>query len=233
MSEALLQLDAIHKSYWNGQADVQVLHSLTMQVAPGELLAVVGRSGSGKTTLLNLIGGLDRADSGRMLYQNDDVSGWSPESWDRYRQHQIGYIFQFNQLLPEFNALENAMIKGIIAGWSIQKAEQRASQLLGRLGLNHRLDHRPSQLSGGEQQRVAIARALMTEPNLILADEPTGNLDVESGQRIFDVLRELQAERAIACLLVTHNPELASRCDRILALEDATSYPIEQGVSDV
>lgn len=233
MSKPLLQLMGVDKSYWNGVQRIQVLNDLSMSVEEGQMLAVVGRSGSGKTTLLNIIGGMDQMDRGTLLFRGEDVAGWRGDDWDLYRQKRIGFVFQFNQLLPEFNALENVVMKGLINGRTAKDSQGEAADLLARLGLDQRLSHKPAQLSGGEQQRVAIARALMNQPDLILADEPTGNLDLESGEVIFRLLSELQRERGIACLLVTHNPELAGRCDRMMALDQAPQSAVEQGVADV
>ncbi|MCB1044383.1 MAG: ABC transporter ATP-binding protein [Acidobacteria bacterium] len=232
MSE-LLSLRDITKSYQCGHKSVPVLQSLHMSLQAGELASVVGPSGSGKTTLLNIIGGMDQPDSGNITFRGQDTRNWRATHWDRFRQKEIGYIFQFNQLLGEFTALENVWLKCLIAGVNSDDGRTRAMTLLDRLGLGQRLHHRPNQLSGGEQQRVAIARALVVEPALILADEPTGNLDAATGDRIFDLLCELQSERQIACLLVTHNPGLSQRCDRIIQLEEAQNTATKQGDTDV
>lgn len=215
----LLEVRDLVKAYHSGPRRLAVLSSLSFDVAKGELLAVVGRSGSGKTTLLNLIGGLDRPDAGSIIFGGQDLTGLNDSGWTQVRQHEIGFIFQFNQLLPEFSAIENTIIPGLIAGRSFSHCHAGARALLERIGLGDRLNHTPSQLSGGERQRVAIARALMNSPKLILADEPTGNLDSTSSDGIFALFRDLQDEFEVACILVTHNPELASRCDRILALD--------------
>lgn len=225
MSDRLLTIQGLSKSYLSGSTRLHVLRDLDLDLGHTEFLAVVGRSGSGKTTLLNLIAGLDRPDTGHIFLQGKDLCGVSGHHWDRVRQTQIGVIFQFNQLLPEFSAQENVMMPGLISGMDDQEAAARAQDLLRRVGLEERTHHRPAQLSGGEQQRVAIARALLHSPKLVLADEPTGNLDAQSSQRIFLLMRELQAEKGVSFMLVTHNQELAHRCDRIISLNVADPFP--------
>lgn len=216
----LLKLSRVSKSYLSGSKRLDVICDLDLDLAKGEFLAVVGRSGCGKTTLLNLIAGMDRVDSGRIFLLDAELTTLDAKGWDRVRQTHIGFIFQSNQLLPEFTAVENAMLPGLIARQPEEKIRVQARELLTRVGLHHRLDHKPAQLSGGEQQRVAIARALLNGPDLILADEPTGSLDLDSGQDIFNILKELQRDLGLACVLVTHNPELARCCDRIFSLTD-------------
>lgn len=220
--QPLLQLNGICKSFKSGPNTLQVLDSVDLTCHETELLAVMGPSGCGKTTLLNCISGLDRVDSGSLLFQGNDLVGQSATEWDQFRSSHLGMVFQFNQLLPEFTALENTLMPGLISqndhGGNMAALKTHAQELLDKLGLKERMDHRPAQLSGGEQQRVAIARSLMNRPNLILADEPTGSLDHEAGIRVFELLKKLQAEYGFACILVTHNRELARMCDRIKSL---------------
>ena len=214
-----LQVERISKSYLSGSKRLQVLRQFDMELARGELLAIVGRSGSGKTTLLNLLAGLDRPDEGRIVLDGRELTALDRADWDHIRRRDIGFVFQFNQLLPEFTALENVMLPAMLVPYRRKVVEEKACDLLSRMGMSERLGHRPSQLSGGEQQRTAIARALINSPRLLLADEPTGNLDVESGQTVFDLLLSLQKELQISCVMVTHNPALANLCDRIHGLD--------------
>lgn len=206
----------VGKSYADGGRRVQVLDGIDFQAASGELVAVVGPSGSGKSTLLHLLGGLDEADAGEILIDGKPL-GKGKELAD-FRNRTIGFVFQFHRLLPDFDALENVMLPGRIAGQPAAQAFERAEQLLVEVGLEHRLDHFPNQLSGGERQRVAICRALFMEPPLLLADEPTGNLDPESADNVFGLLLDLQARHGTTAVVVTHNPALASRCSRALTL---------------
>jgi len=217
----LLAVKSLAKSFLSGTKTIHVIRNLDFQVQQGELLAVVGRSGCGKTTLLNLVAGLDRPDHGQIAFDGEDLTAASETTWSRIRRDKMGFVFQFNQLLPEFTALENAAMPGLIARRDRQQVFEKARDLLRLMGLNGREDHEPARLSGGEQQRVAIARALMNEPRLLLADEPTGNLDLQSARTIFDMLNDIQARLGISCLLVTHNPELAHMCGRIFDLSAA------------
>jgi lipoprotein-releasing system ATP-binding protein len=216
--EPLLQLRAVEKSYLSGSQPVRILANVDLQVFAGEILAVVGPSGSGKTSLLNLIAGLDRPEGGSILFQGRELTSMSDDQWATVRGRHMGFVFQFHQLLPEFSALENVMIPGLILRRSEEECRIRASELLAQVGLADRLAHQPARLSGGEQQRVAVARALMNRPALVLADEPTGNLDGRSANALFDLIRALREEHGMAFLFVTHNPELAERCDRMFAL---------------
>jgi len=210
----------LHKSYRDGVRRVEVLKGIDMAVEPGEMVAVVGPSGSGKSTLLHLLGGLDRPDSGTVEVAGTLLSGLSGARIAEFRNRTIGFVFQFHQLLPDFTALENVMLPGRIAGLEPKFIHESAWALLEEVGLGDRLDHFPNQLSGGERQRVALCRALVLEPPLLLADEPTGNLDLESGEQVFRLMLELQARHGTTGVLVTHNPEIAGRCTRILRLED-------------
>lgn len=208
------------KSYRDGTRVVDVLSGIDLVVEPGELVAIVGPSGSGKSTLLHVLGTLDKPDAGSVLIGGQDVAALTGTRLAAFRNRTIGFVFQFHQLLPDFTALENVMLPGRIAGRSVGELEPAARRLLDEVGLTHRLDHFPSELSGGERQRAALCRALVLEPPLLLADEPTGNLDAESGERVLDRLFDLQARHGTTALLVTHNPEIAGRCGRVLELKD-------------
>jgi lipoprotein-releasing system ATP-binding protein len=205
--------------YRDGGREVPVLHGIDLEVAAGQMVAIVGPSGSGKSTLLHLLGALDRPDRGHIEVGGVDLAALTEDARAAFRNRTVGFVFQFHQLLADFDALENVMMPGRIAGWSRAECERRARWLLGEVGLEDRSTHFPSELSGGEQQRVALCRALLLEPPLLLADEPTGNLDPESGEVVFALLRDLQLRHGTTAVLVTHNPGLAARCDRVLRLE--------------
>jgi len=198
----------------------QVLHGIDLQIQAGEFVAIMGPSGSGKTTLLYLLGALDQPTSGRILLNGIDMTELKDDARSALRQQYLGFVFQFHYLLPELSAVENVAIAAILAGSARRESLQRAQELLDKVGLSHRLGHRPSELSGGEQQRVAIARALMNRPRLILADEPTGNLDSENTQRVFELLNTLNQETGLGIVLVTHNAELAGLTHRQIHLRD-------------
>lgn len=215
-----LQVDGVHKRFRLGTKELHILRGVSFSVSEGEMVAITGHSGSGKTTLLHILGALDKPDEGEVRYGDRSLASLQNGEMDRFRNAEIGFVFQFFQLLPEFSALENAMMPLLIAGQGGPKAKQRAEEVLSEVGLGERLQHYPNQLSGGEQQRAAIARALVRRPKLLLADEPTGNLDVATGERVFTVLRELQRQRGLASVIVTHNPAIAEQCDRVLALEE-------------
>ena len=218
MSVAILA-SGLRKTYADGVRRVEVLKGVDLKVEPGELVAVVGPSGSGKSTLLHLLGALDRPDAGRIEIGGRPLAGLSGAQLAGFRNRTIGFVFQFHQLLPDFTALENVMLPGRIAGHEPRQVLESARRLLREVGLEERLDHFPNQLSGGERQRVALCRALVLEPPLLLADEPTGNLDPASGETVFNLLLELQRRHRTTGVLVTHNPEIAQRCSRILRLE--------------
>jgi lipoprotein-releasing system ATP-binding protein len=213
------------KTYQDGVRRVEVLKQIDLVVEPGEMVAIVGPSGSGKSTLLHLLGALDRPDAGRVDIGGRSLAGLSGAKLAAFRNRTIGFVFQFHQLLPDFTALENVMLPGRIAGMEPRRVLERARGLLLEVGLNERLDHFPSQLSGGERQRVALCRALALEPPLLLADEPTGNLDPESGETVFALLLALQARHGTTGVLVTHNPEIARRCTRTLRLDGGVLHP--------
>ena len=208
------------KTFRDGERHVEVLRGADLVVEPGELVAIIGPSGSGKSTLLHLLGGLDRPDAGDVRIGGESVAARRGADLAAFRNRTIGFVFQFHQLLPDFTALENVMLPGRIAGHDPRRAHERARELLGEVGLSERLDHFPNQLSGGERQRVALCRALALDPPLLLADEPTGNLDPASGERVLELLLALQARHGTSGVLVTHNPEVADRCARILELQE-------------
>jgi len=195
-----------------------VFDQLTLSVRQGEMLAVVGPSGIGKSTLLHLLGGLDRPDRGSINIAGRELTTMTNDELARWRNRSVGFVFQFHHLLPEFSAVENVAMPGWIGRLDREDSLHRASALLSELGLDRRARHFPNQLSGGEQQRVAIARALLTNPQVFLADEPTGNLDLETSERVFDLMRECHRKRGLTSVIVTHNPELASRCDRVFEM---------------
>jgi len=227
MSETCLRAERVSKSYGSGPGRIDVLERLDLSVGHDEAVAVIGDSGVGKSTLLHILGGLDRPDEGRVLFGDFDVFNADMRQLAAYRNRSVGFVFQFHHLLPEFTALENVAMPFRI-GRRKNDFERDAREILERLGLAHRLDHRPSELSGGEQQRVAIARALATGPDLILADEPTGNLDPGTGRKVFSLLRELQKERSFSLILASHNERLAASCDRILRLDQGRLRELEK-----
>jgi lipoprotein-releasing system ATP-binding protein len=220
---AFLEARGLAKRYANGPAIVEVFRDLDLDVDEGEMLAVVGPSGIGKSTLLHLLGGLDRADGGSLKVRDESFSKMSNDALSRFRNVNVGFVFQFHHLLPEFTAVENVAMPGWIGRMPRGVALQKAASLLEELGLADRADHFPSQLSGGEQQRVAIARALMADPVLLLADEPTGNLDLGTSDKVFEVMRSCQEKRKLTSVIVTHNPDLASRCDRVFEMKHGKS----------
>jgi lipoprotein-releasing system ATP-binding protein len=220
MAGAKLELRALSKAYDHGGTRIEVLRGIDLTVEPGQMVAVVGASGAGKSTLLHLLGTLDLPTSGQVLFDDVDVTKLSQAQLAQFRNQHIGFVFQFHHLLPDFTALENCAMPALIAGEKRSSAEHRASVLLGRVGLQHRLTHRPGELSGGEQQRVALARALVLSPKLLLADEPTGNLDHSTGDAIHALMVELNAEHGTTMLVVTHNPALADRLPRRLTMTD-------------
>ena len=216
---------ALNKSYSVGRQRVHVLRDLDLEVAEGEMLAIVGASGVGKSTLLHLLGGLDRSDSGAVRVANTELSAMLDPPLVEFRNRSIGFVFQFHHLLPEFDAVENVEMPMRIARVPRDEARYRAADLLARVGLGERLEHRPGMLSGGEQQRVAVARALVMKPALLLADEPTGDLDEITADALHQLLREMHAEHGLTSIIATHNPRLAGACDRMLRLERGQLRP--------
>jgi lipoprotein-releasing system ATP-binding protein len=220
MSEHLLAARDLHKSYGSGDARVEVLKGLNLAISPGETVALVGPSGAGKSTLLHILGGLDRPTSGAVFYEGEDIFRRDDGSLAAFRNRTVGFVFQSHHLLPEFTALENVMMPLLVSGLPPRSAASPAEALLQEVGLGHRLTHRPGELSGGEQQRVAMARALVGGPSLLLADEPTGNLDLKTSQEVHDLLLQLNATRGTTMVVVTHNEQLASRMGRVIRLVD-------------
>ncbi len=220
MTSGLFEAVNIYKTYRTGLKDLQVLQDINISVEAGEMTAITGASGSGKTTLLQILGTLAAPTSGELLFKNENLHEKSEKELAEFRNVSLGFIFQFHHLLPEFSALENVMMPALIAGRSRQQALSPARELLAAVELDQREDHRVSELSGGEQQRTALARALIMKPDLLLADEPTGNLDSRAGRLVFDLLQNLCRQRSLAVLMVTHNMELADKMDRRLTLQD-------------
>lgn len=215
----MLECQALTRTYSEGPRELTVLDNLSLSVRAGERVAVVGSSGSGKTTLLNLMGGLDRPSSGNVVIGGETLAGLGEAALGRFRNCYIGFVYQFHHLLAEFTAVENAALPLIIRGQRKREAEKRALALLARVGMEDRADHKPGELSGGERQRVAIARALVTDPSLVLMDEPTGNLDQTTAGTILALMDELAKESACAFVIVTHDPDLAAHQDRVLKLD--------------
>ena len=222
MSSPILEARDVYKTYQLGRVDVPVLKGCSMHVNHSEFLAILGSSGSGKSTLMHVLGGLDRTDSGRgdVLHKGSPITGLPERQLNRYRARTIGFVFQFYHLLPELTVLENAMLPGLVPGGiGRNNAKRRARSLLEQFGLSHRLDHRPRELSGGERQRTAIARALVNGPEVLLADEPTGNLDEHTGAEILDLLTEAHQD-GLTIVMVTHDRKIADRADRAIRLVD-------------
>jgi len=217
----LITVKGLNKTFITPERSLNVLKDISLEIAEGELTALTGPSGVGKSTLLHIIGTLDRPTSGEVLYKGKDVFKYSSDELARFRSSSIGFVFQFHHLLPEFNTLENTLLPALIAGISHEDAHKKAKQLLGKVGLSERFTHKPGELSGGEQQRVAVARALMLEPEVVLADEPTGNLDTGTGEELFNLLKSLN-ETGTSFIIVTHNETLASQCRRTIKMKDGT-----------
>ena len=216
----VLTLNDVKHSYPEGQnGRLQILHGVSLEIKRGEIVALIGRSGAGKSTLLHMMGLLDRPEYGTVAIEGKSTAAITEQERTFLRRHKIGFVYQFHHLLPEFTALENVMMPQLIAGTQKEDAKKRATMLLEQVGLGSRVTHRPQQLSGGEQQRVAIARALANRPALLLADEPTGNLDPFTADSVFDVLLKIVREEGVGAIIATHNPELAKRMDRTLILD--------------
>jgi lipoprotein-releasing system ATP-binding protein len=216
----------LNKTFAAPAGEIHVLRGVDMEVASGEMVAVMGASGVGKSTLLHILGTLDRPTSGQVVYDGVEVSSMSDRELTSFRNGAVGFIFQFHHLLPEFTAVENVMMPALIAGRPKgAEARQKALELLSELGLGHRVEHRPGELSGGEQQRVAVARSLVLNPSAVLADEPTGNLDTATGDELFDLLVRINRDRGTTFVIATHNEALAKRCHRVLNMKDGRIVP--------
>jgi lipoprotein-releasing system ATP-binding protein len=226
--DPLIVASKLVKGYRTAAGYVSVLRDLDLCVARGEMLAITGASGVGKSTLLHVLGTIDRPEAGTVRVAGEDVFGLPLDRLDTFRNRTLGFVFQFHHLLPEFTAVENVAMPLLIARLPAQEAWSRSRNLLVELGLADRLDHRPGMLSGGEQQRVAVARALVQSPQALLADEPTGNLDQVTGDRLHELLRRLNRDRGISVVVVTHNERLAAACDRAVRLEGGALHPIER-----
>ena len=222
---SFVTVEGLDKFYETGTQRLHVLRDVALDVRAGEMVAVVGASGVGKSTLLHVLGGLDRADDGTITVGGTNLRSLADAALVEFRNRHVGFVFQFHHLLPEFDAVENVEMPMRIARLPRAEARRRASDLLGRVGLAERLTHRPNMLSGGEQQRVAVARALVMRPALLLADEPTGDLDETTGDALHGLLREMHAEHGLTSIIATHNPRLAAACDRVLRLEHGQLRP--------
>mgnify|MGYP000853353479 FL=1 len=216
----LIQVREVTKTFGVGAKRIEALRGVSFDIHEGEFITVIGASGAGKSTLLHILGTLDRPTQGRLFYEEEDIFSWNDRKLARFRNEKMGFVFQAHHLLPEFTALENTMMPALIHGKKRSAAAEQAASLLAQTGLSSRLHHKPGELSGGEQQRVALARALIMNPRIILADEPTGNLDSVTGKAIFDLLLQLNRVQNIAMVVVTHNEKLAARAQRCLILKD-------------
>ncbi|MBC3767014.1 lipoprotein-releasing ABC transporter ATP-binding protein LolD [Neptunicella marina] len=215
----LLSCTNLSKSYNDGTSQVDVLKQVNFSLQSGEQVAILGNSGSGKSTLLHILGALDSPTEGQVTFQQQDIFAFSAKQQAQFRNQHLGFVYQMHHLLPEFSAIENVAMPLLIGKQSSSKAKKSAQNMLDRVGLSHRLEHKPSQLSGGERQRVAIARALVTNPSIVLADEPTGNLDDKTGQSIYELIRELKQDFQTSFVIVTHDQKLASKLDKIWQLQ--------------
>jgi ABC-type lipoprotein export system ATPase subunit len=220
MSEILLSASGLKKTYVMGSRSLEVLRGVDVEIAHGDFVALRGASGTGKSTLLHLIGGLDTPNAGEIIFRGQKLSGFSESELTNFRNRRVGFVFQAYHLLPELTALENVCLSARIARISASEAAKRARELLGFVGLNAREDHKPSELSGGEQQRVAIARALVNEPELLLADEPTGNLDSKTGTEIIELLKRLRVEKQTTLVIATHDEKVAAHAQRVIEIVD-------------
>jgi lipoprotein-releasing system ATP-binding protein len=222
----LLSVRDLHKSFVEGGEEIHVLRGLDLELETGERLAVIGESGVGKSTLLHILGTLDRPTAGRILYQGKEIPISDQTALSHFRNQEIGFVFQFHYLLPDFSALENVMFPALIEGVESERAKEQAKELLEKVGLRDRMSHRPGKLSGGEQQRVAVARSVILEPKLILADEPTGSLDLRIGEEVQDLLFQLNEEKHIALVVATHNREFAKKIGRRAELKEGRLFAV-------
>ena len=228
MSEPILSAKDVHKSFRMGEHVLKVLKGVNLEVGRGEIVALVGASGVGKSTLLHILGALDRPDCGSVRLDSQEVFAMNDEDLATFRNRTVGFVFQFHHLLPEFTALENVMLPGLIAGEPAEKCGERARRLLAEVGLIEREEHKPGELSGGEQQRTAVARALMNDPRIVLADEPSGNLDRASGDELHALLRKLSETHRQTFVIATHNEKLADSADRVVKLEDGKAVEVRK-----
>lgn len=224
----LISIRNLTKTFWKNSVRVDALRGINLNIEKGESLAIHGVSGAGKSTLLHIMGALERPTTGVVYYNGEDIFKWDDVKLAAFRNHRIGFVFQFHNLLPEFTALENVIMPLLIAGLPKKEATKKGYMILEELGLKDRIYHRPGELSGGEQQRVAVARAIIMEPDVILADEPTGNLDTETGKKIEDTLMNLNKTKNITLVVVTHNRNLANRMDKQIGLRDGKILTSEQ-----
>lgn len=220
MNNSLLQIEGITKIYQSGPQSVEVLKGIDLKVDKGEIVIIMGPSGVGKSTLLHIIGGLDKPSSGKININNTNIFELENNKLAHFRNSSIGFVFQFHHLLPEFSALENLMIPGMIQNRNLEELKSKSIELLDKIGLSNRINHRPSQLSGGEQQRVAIARALVNDPQLILADEPTGNLDKRNSESLYNLILDLNKTLNQTFVIVTHNEMMTQKANKVVELED-------------
>jgi lipoprotein-releasing system ATP-binding protein len=227
--QCLVKVEDLHKSFNHMGNVLEVLKGIDLDIQSGELLSIVGASGAGKSTLLHCIGTLDLPTSGKITLSGQELTTLSGTKLARVRNQSIGFVFQFHHLLPEFDAMENVMMPGLIRGDTRKKMEPRARELLGEVGLSHRISHRPGEMSGGEQQRVAIARALTLEPKLLLADEPTGNLDTATSDAIHDLFFDINRKHGTTIVVVTHNPSFAQRMPRVVSMSDGKIVQDQRG----
>lgn len=218
----MIKAKAVTKSFTTAAGHLDVLKEVDLSIDAGEFISIIGASGAGKSTLLHILGTLDRPTSGQLHISGLEISAMTETELTEFRNRSIGFVFQFHHLLPEFTAIENAMMPLLISGTTRSEAAQKATGLLERLGLGHRLQHRPGELSGGEQQRVAVARALVMNPKIVLADEPTGNLDTSTGDELFELLHSINQESGTTFVMVTHNEALSAQCDRVIVMADGT-----------
>ncbi len=220
MMANIFEIDCIHKTFSDSKSAVNALRGVSLEIADGETFGIQGVSGSGKSTLLHILGALDKPTKGRVLFDGIDIFKHDDKQLSRIRNTKIGFVFQFHYLLSDLNALENVMVPCLLVGMSKSEAEEIASAALQRVGLKNRLNHKPGELSGGEQQRVAVARAVVLTPRVVLADEPTGNLDLKTGMSILDLFLDLNSEKGITFVIITHNPDLADKLNRTVTLLD-------------
>jgi lipoprotein-releasing system ATP-binding protein len=227
MTESVLEARAVARQFQQGPVTLEVLKAVNVAILAGERLSIVGASGSGKTTLLQILGGLDKPSSGEVLVDGRDIHLLGEKERGELRNHAIGFVYQFHHLLPEFSALENVAMPLLVRRMHTGEAKDRAREILKRVGLGERLTHRPHQLSGGERQRAAVARALVTQPKLVLADEPTGNLDGRNAESVFELMLELNRERRTSLVVVTHDMRIAARMDRALEIENGSLHEVD------